>query len=232
VTKERALVIAHRGASAREVENSLAAFRAAGPLGADAVELDVHATADGALIVHHDETIDRRHRIPHLTARQVRDLRLANGEPVPTLSEALDAAGPGLAVFVEVKSVAPQFDERLFDALAHGPNPEGYAVHSFDHRIVRRLGLEHPALRRGVLSASYPVRPLAALEDAGATMLWQERTLVDRALAEALHGAGMELIVWTVDDPAEMRRLLELGVDGLCTNHPDLGRRAVDARAA
>ncbi|HYT04940.1 MAG TPA: glycerophosphodiester phosphodiesterase [Gemmatimonadales bacterium] len=228
----KALVIAHRGASAREVENSLAAFRAAGALGADAVELDIHATADGALIVHHDETIAGRHHIPHLTARQVRELRLANGEPVPTLPQALDAAGTRLAVFVEVKSLAPQFDERLFDALAHGPNASGYAVHSFDHRIIRRLGLERPALPRGVLSSSYLVTPLAALADAGATTLWQERTLVDRALADVLHGAGMRLLVWTVDDPAEMGRLLELGVDGLCTNHPDVGRRAVDARAA
>jgi glycerophosphoryl diester phosphodiesterase len=228
----KALVIAHRGASARELENSLAAFRAAGPLGADAVELDIHATADGILIVHHDETIAGDHHIPHLTGRQVEELRLRNGEPVPTLPEALDAAGLRLAVFVEVKSLPPRFDERLFDALAHGPNPSGYAVHSFDHRIIRRLGLERPALPRGVLSSSYPVRPLAALQDAGAATLWQERTMVDRALAELLHAAGMRLLVWTVDDPAEMRRLLELGVDGLCTNHPEIARQAVDGRAA
>jgi len=68
------------------------------------------------------------------------------------------------------------------------------------------------------------------LEDAGATILWQERSLVDRALVDALHGAALQLIVWTVDDPAEMGRLLELGVDGICTNRPELGRQAVDAR--
>ncbi len=221
-------MIAHRGASAREVENSLAAFRAAAALGADGVELDVHASADGALIVHHDETIAGR-RIAELSADQVRHERLANREPVPTLADVLQAVGPALQVFVEVKSLSPRFDASLLEALGRGPNPAGYAVHGFDHRIVQRLGRERPALRRGVLSASYPVRPLAPLEDAGATMLWQERTLVDRPLADALHGAGMQLIVWTVDDPAEMRRLVELGVDGICTNRPDLGRRVVDA---
>ena len=76
------LVIAHRGASAREVENSLAAFRAAAGLGSDGVELDIHATADGALIVHHDEKIGGVHHIPYLTAKRVRELRLANGEPI------------------------------------------------------------------------------------------------------------------------------------------------------
>jgi glycerophosphoryl diester phosphodiesterase len=228
----RALVIGHRGASAREVENSLAAFRAAATLGADAVELDIHASADGALIVHHDEMIDRRYLIPQVPAKRIRELRLANGEPIPTLAEALEAAGATLQVFVEVKSLAPQFDERLFAALRDGPNPSGYAVHGFDHRIVRRLGQAHPELRRGVLSASYPVEPLTALQDAGATILWQERALVDRALVELLHGAGMTILVWTVDDPADMRRLLELGVDGICTNLPDVGRRAADSLAA
>jgi len=181
------LVVAHRGASAREVENSLAAFRAAMQLGADAVELDVHATADGTLVVHHDEAIAGR-RIPQLTAQQVAELRLSNGEPIPTLAHVLEAIGPRLQVFVEVKSLPPKFDDRLLEALRRGPNPDAYAVHAFDHRIVRRLGARSPALRRGVLSASYPVRPLVALEDAGATVLWQERTLVDRPLVDALHG--------------------------------------------
>jgi len=227
----RPLVVAHRGASAREVENSLAAFRAAAQLGADAVELDVHATADGTLVVHHDEAIAGR-RIPQLTANQVAELRLSNGEPIPTLAQTLEAIGPRLQVFVEVKSLPPMFDDRLLDALCRGPNPDAYAVHAFDHRIVQRLGRQSPALRRGVLSASYPVRPLVALEDADATILWQERTLVDRPLVEAVRGAAMQLIAWTVDDPADMEQLLALGVDGICTNRPEIGRRAVDARAA
>ena len=186
----RPLVIAHRGASGSEVENSLAAFRAAGPKGADAVELDVHATLD----------------------------------------QALQAAGK-LRVFVEIKSVDARFDHRLLAALDRGPNPSGYAIHSFDHRVVQRLGRTRPTLPRGVLSASYPVRPLAPLQDAGAATLWQERSLVDRALVELVHGAGCHLLVWTVDHPADMERLLSLGVDGLCTNLPDVGRRVVDAFA-
>ena len=228
---ERALVIAHRGASARELENSLAAFRAAAALGADAVELDVHATADGVIVVHHDEAI-AGHRIARMTRRQLTELRLANGEPVPTLADVLALLGRALQVFVEVKSLPPQFDETLLSVLRDGPNPPGYAVHAFDHRVVLRLGTVWPGLRRGVLSSSYPVRPLGLLRDAGATILWQERTLVDRSLVDALHDAGMQLIVWTVDDAAEMRQLVEIGVDGICTNRPEVGRRTVDTRAA
>src|SRR2546428_571051 len=84
-----ALVIAHRGASGYELENSLAAFRAAARLGADAVELDVHGTADGALVVHRDETIDGTHHIPRLNARQLQGFRLANSQPIPTLAQPL-----------------------------------------------------------------------------------------------------------------------------------------------
>ena len=225
------LVIAHRGASAYELENSLDAFRAAGRMGADGVELDVHATVDGSLFVHHDATIDG-HSIPRLTTAQATACRLANGEPLPTLEQALHAIGPRLQVFIEVKSLPAAFDERLLETIQHGPNPTGYAVHGFDHRIVRRLGEERPALPRGVLSSAYLVRPLVALQDAGATMLWQERGLVDRPLVEALHGAGCRVFVWTVNEASEMEQLLALGVDGLCTNFPDIGRRTVRAFGA
>jgi len=88
-------------------------------------------------------------RIPQLTATQVAELRLSNGEPIPTLAQTLQAIGPRLQVFVEVKSLPPKFDDRLLDALRQGPNPDAYAVHAFDHRIVQRLGSRSPALRRG-----------------------------------------------------------------------------------
>lgn len=223
----RPLVIAHRGASALEYENSLAAFRLAGRLGADGVELDVHATGDGALVVHHDDTIGGVH-IPTATAEAVRAQRLPNGEAPPLLEEALRAIDPRLRVYVEVKTLPPACDAHLIDVLDAGPHPTGYAVHAFDHRLLARLGALRPGLPRGVLSASYPIRPLVPLVDAGAVGFWMDRALVDGELAALLHIAGAQLIAWTVDDAAEMVRLSGLGVDGLCTNRPDLGRRTMD----
>ena len=90
MSSPRALVIGHRGASAYEYENSRAAFRAARARGADAVELDIHASADGALFVHHDEVVSGVH-ITRADSAQVRALRLPNGESVPTLEDALAA---------------------------------------------------------------------------------------------------------------------------------------------
>jgi len=222
------LVIAHRGASGYEYENSRAAFRAARARGADAIELDIHAAADGVLFVHHDEVVSGVH-ITRSSAAQVRALRLPNGESIPALEDALAVIDPALQVFIEVKSLPPQFDDRLL-AVVDGVGSGGRcAVHGFDHRIVQRLGVARPALVRGVLLASYPLRPLEALQDTGATVLWQEQSLIDAALVDALHTAGYRIYAWTVNDPEDMRRLLALHVDGLCTNVPDVGRRAVQA---
>jgi len=225
------LVIAHRGASSIELENSLAAFRAAAPQGADGVELDIHSTTDGELIVHHDETIGGTH-IAKSTAQTIAGLRLKNGEPVPTLSQALGAIDPRLQVFIEVKTLDPRWDARLFEIMDRGPNPSGYAVHGFDHRIVRRLSEKRRGLRCGVLSSSYLVRPLNAMEDAGASILWQEGSVTDDTLVRTLHDAAAKLFVWTVDEPADLARCVAWGVDGLCTNVPARARKAVDAPRA
>ena len=224
----RPLVIAHRGASGYEVENSLAAFSAAGDRGADAVELDIHATADGALIVHHDERI-AGHLIAHANLHQVREHRLPNGEPVPTLEEALAAIVPRMTAFVEIKGLASRWDEKLFEAIDRTGAPDRVALHGFDHRIIHRMGEKRPLIHRGVLSASYPMQPVRAIEDADAGILWQEAGHVDEALVGAVHAAGFQLFVWVVDEVEAMRRFLSIGVDGLCTNLPDVARGAVDS---
>lgn len=224
------LVIAHRGASSIELENSLAAFRAARGQGADAVELDVHATIDGELVVHHDPSVMGL-PIAQARARDLAALPLANGELIPTLAQALDVLGQ-LKVFVEVKVLDPKWDNRLLETLDHGPNPAGYAVHSFEVPVVRRLGQKRPTLPRGVLAEGPTRNPRQTLDDALAQTLWQERTTLDEQLVKAVHGLKASIIVWTVDNPTDMDRFVRWGVDGICTNHPERARRVVDASQA
>jgi len=224
------LVIAHRGASSIELENSLAAFRAAAGQGADGVELDVHATNDGEIVVYHDPSIMGL-PIAQARMRDLAQLRLLNGEALPTLAQALDVLGK-LRVFVEVKVLDPRWDDRLLATLDNGPNPGGYAVHSFAFHVVRRLGQKRPSLPRGVLSEVATKNPKQTLEDASAQTLWQERATLDEALVKTVHGLGAGIIAWTVDNPGDMERLVSWGVDGLCTNHPERARRVVDASRA
>jgi len=224
------LVIAHRGASSIELENSLAAFRAARGQGADGVELDVHATIDGEIVVHHDPAIMDL-PIAQTRATDLATVPLANGEPIPTLAQALDVLGT-LRVFVEVKVLDPRWDDRLLATLDRGPNPAGYAVHSFLEPVIRRLGEKRPTLQRGILSEVRSPSAKQILADAAAQTLWPEQSTIDQRLVQTVHGLGATLIAWTVDNPADMERLVRWEVDGLCTNHPERARRVVDASRA
>jgi len=222
----RPCVIAHRGASGYEYENSLAAFRRAVTLDADGVELDVHATRDGRLVVHHDPALPGLGPIRGLDLAAMRQVRLPNGEPVPLLSEVLDLMG-NREVWVEVKALDPAWDEALLATLQQGPAPARYAVHSFDHRLVARLATRQPGLRRGVLLSAYLADPVSAMDAVGATTLWQEWHFVDEDLVRTIHAAGRALVAWTVNELADLRRLACLGVDGLCGNYPDRIRVAI-----
>lgn len=218
-------IVAHRGASGIATENSLAAFRAAIALGADGVELDVHAAADGTIIVHHDFVLPGLGPIRDLTASSLAAYRLPNGEPLPTLAAALEVL-PAVDAYIEVKALPPEHDAALLAALGGAAGPRRIQLHSFDHRIVHRLA---PKARCpiGVLQASYPLDPAAVVRATGAAALWQEAHLIDQALVDAVHAAGARVIAWTVNDPALARRLARLGVDALCGNWPDQLRSAV-----
>ena len=224
------LVIAHRGASSTELENTLAAFRAAIAQRADAVELDVHATLDGEIVVHHDPSVLGL-PIAQARWRDLAALPLSNGEHIPTLGQALDVLGT-LKVFVEVKVLDPRWDDRLLEILDRGPNPSGYAVHSFAYHVVRRLAEKRPTLPCGILSEVRTKSPKQTLVDAKAQTLWQERGTVDEALVKTVHGLKATIIAWTVDNPSDMEQLVRWGIDGICTNHPGRGRQVVDASRA
>jgi glycerophosphoryl diester phosphodiesterase len=222
-------VIAHRGASGYEYENSRAAFRRAIMLDANGVELDVHATRDGALVVHHDPDVPGVGPIALLTQAEAKQLRIRNGETLPLLQEVLDLVGDH-DVWVEVKTLPPAHDRALLAVLEDGPAPARYAVHSFDHRIVRRLGEACPSLRRGVLLSAYLDDPVGALKAVGATVLWQEWQQIDQELVRRVHEAGAQIIAWTVNEIGDIERLARLGVDGLCGNYPDRIRVALAVR--
>ena len=225
----RPSVIAHRGASGYEYENSRAAFRRAIMLDADGVELDVHATRDGGIVVHHDPEIPGVGPIAELSLAEARQLRIPNGEPLPLLPEILELVGDR-DVWVEVKGLPPACDPGFLAILDQGPAPHRYAIHSFDHRIVHRLGEIRPELRRGILLSAYLRDPVGVMRAVGATTLWQEWQQVDQELVTQVHEAGCTVVAWTVNDIGDLDRMVRLGVDGLCGNYPDRIRVAIAPR--
>ena len=225
----RPSVIAHRGASGYEYENSRAAFRRAVMLDADGIELDVHSTRDGGIVVHHDPDIPGIGPIGGLSLSEARQLKIPNGEQLPLLSEILELVG-NRDVWVEVKSLPALHDQKLLEVLDRGPAPDRYAIHSFDHRIVYRLGEARPPLRRGILLSAYLRDPVSVMRAVGATVLWQEWTQVDQELVSQVHEAGGTIVAWTVNELGDLDRMVRLGVDGLCGNYPDRIRVAIAPR--
>jgi glycerophosphoryl diester phosphodiesterase len=212
--------IGHRGVSGHHPENSLEAFRAAAGAGLDGVELDVHATADGVLLVHHDPEVPGVGRIAAVSADRLASARLPNGEAIPSLGDALSALA-GLRVWIEIKDLDPRWDDRLLAVIRAAGPPDRFAVHGFDHRIVARLRRLAPWLEGGILSTSYPVDPLLDLRAADARTYWMVWPMIDADLVATVHRAGGLVIAWTVNDRETAAALRRLGVDGLCGNYPE-----------
>jgi glycerophosphoryl diester phosphodiesterase len=198
-------------------------------LDADGVELDIHATRDGGIVVHHDPIFPGVGPIAQLTQREARQVLLRNGETLPLLSEILGLVGDR-DVWVEVKTLPELYDPGLLAVLDQGPAPERYAVHSFDHRIVHRLGQARPSLRRGILLSAYLRDAVSVMQSVGATTLWQEWQQIDQELVTRVHEAGGSVIAWTVNEIGDLDRMVRLGVDGLCGNYPDRIRVAIATR--
>ena len=218
------IVIAHRGASAAFPENTIEAFRGALAVGSDWVELDARRTADGALVVHHDAHLPDGRVIVELT----RDELPAS---VPTLAEALDAC-EGMGVNIEIKNNAPDPDfdphERVADGVIALLEEQGgrdeVLISSFNLATLLHLRNRAPQLDTALLVVEPPEDVVEQLVAAGHEALHPYDWFTSPELVERCHAAGLRVNVWTVDDPTRMQDLLDLGVDGLCTNVPDVAR--------
>jgi glycerophosphoryl diester phosphodiesterase len=229
----RPTVVAHRGASAQAQENTVEAFRLAGVLGADAIELDARRTADGAVIVHHDAHLADGRAIVELAAAELPAY-------LPSLTDALDACGD-LVVNIEIKNVPQDPDHDESEAVAAEVVAE-VARREWQDRVLVSSFSMATIDRVRELDATIPTAFLVYWHDDKAKLVestirhghrilhpWDG--LVDAELMSAAHGAGLVVNVWTVDDPDRMRQLIELGVDGIVTNEPDTARKVVDGSA-
>jgi glycerophosphoryl diester phosphodiesterase len=226
-------VIAHRGASAAAPENTIEAFRLARELGADWVELDARRTADGAVIVHHDAHLPDGRAIVELARA---DLPAS----VCDLADALDAC-EGMSINIEIKNwpTDPDFDaseqvaEQVVALVRERSLHDRVLVSCFHLPTIDRIRALDPSLRTAFLHVLIDRSwddLAAAVAAAGHVALHPWDGLVDEALVAAATAHGLEVNVWTVDDPVRMAQLVELGVHGLCTNVPDVARGVLEGR--
>ncbi|MEO6570357.1 MAG: glycerophosphodiester phosphodiesterase [Ilumatobacteraceae bacterium] len=224
------LVIAHRGASAAAPENTVEAFRLAVGMGADGIELDVRRTVDDVLVVHHDAHVDGDAAICRLR----RDELPAS---IPSLHEALDAC-VGAFVNIEIKNDPsdPDFDPddqvavAVAARLAAIDTSSRWLISSFRLATVDAMRRLLPAVRTAwlVMDAAPDVLAITSASGHVAVHPWVHD--VTEASIRAAHALGLAVNIWTCDDPDRMRDLIAWGVDGICTNRPDVAlavRRSV-----
>jgi glycerophosphoryl diester phosphodiesterase len=226
LTADRPLIIGHRGASADAPENTLAAFALALEQGADGVELDVQLCADGVPVVMHDDTVDRTcdgaGRVSDLTLAELQLLSIAGDHPIPTLDDVFALLGRRALYNVELKALGLS-DGGLAAAVARV-----IAAHNVADRVL--ISSFSPFTVHAAQRAMPAGVPVALLRERRATRLAHallraaadhpEYRLVDEALMAWARRRGLRVNVWTLDDPAEARRLIRLGVHGIITNRP------------
>lgn len=229
------LIIAHRGASADAPENTMAAFALAAELGAHGVEFDVRLSADGNIVIMHDDTVDRTTngsgRVSEFSVAALRELDAGMGQPVPTLDEVFEAFGPSMLYNVELKEFG-LWGRGLESAVAD--RIDAYHVHnqvlvsSFNPLSVRRARRQLSATTMtGLVWMKGPRNLLHLLAPSHADH--PHYSLVDEAYMAWARERGLRVHVWTVDDAEEARRLAALGVQALITNKPRDMVAALDA---
>ena len=219
-------VIAHRGASRAEPENTVQAFRRAAQMGSDAAELDVRRTRDGVLVVHHNPDLRDGRVIVHTDAADL-------PPSVPTLQAALDACA-GMWVNVEIKNDTNEPDFDATDAIAdqtmalliERDEHQRWVVSSFRIETIDRCRAIADelklAIRTAWLTSVVPVDVSAMLVQRGHVALHPWVRLLSRDVIDDCHANGLQVNTWTCDDPDRMRELIEWGIDGICTNQPEV----------
>jgi glycerophosphoryl diester phosphodiesterase len=238
--RDRPLVIAHRGASSERPENTLAAYERALELRADMIEIDLHRSRDGHVVVTHDAELrglGGSGEVGEATLAEIRRLDAGEGQRVPTLDEVLDGFGARIPFNLEIKQARggpyPGLEAAAVAAVrARGIVAQTLFSSFYDPVLARLRAAAGEARIALLLSRRYPVDPLARARALGAEAINPEDPLVTPDLVAEAHAAGLAVHPFTVDDEARMRELLAWGVDGMFTNHPGRLRRLVDAGAA
>jgi glycerophosphoryl diester phosphodiesterase len=256
-TRQRPLVYAHRGGAALRPENTIAAFDHGLELGADGLEIDVHLSRDGVVVVHHDagleRTTDSRGPVTAFTAAELARVDAGywfqgpsngpeefpfrgRGVSIPTLGDVLRRY-PAARFIIELKMNDPELAHRTIDEIRAAGAVDRVTLGAFGGRVLRAARAYEPRIPTGAgteetrwaLYRSWIRWPLGRTryrefqvpERAGAT------TIVTPRFVTYAHRAGLAVKVWTVDDPADMRRLLDWGADGLITDRPDVAAEIV-----
>ncbi len=228
-------VLAHRGVSPGQPENTLSAFQRAIELGADGVELDVRLSADGVPVVIHDDRLERttngQGRVGDLTAAELQRLDAGDGQGIPTLQEVIEVIGPEALLNAELKGKGS--GSATLDVLTT-LDPDRWAISSFDWDVLRALRARSSEAVVWPVSFVADEAVIRTAQELGADVISLHQAAIDSEVAARLEQHGLGMMAWTVNAPARAEELGRLGVVAICTDDPPrvrtVGSRDVPAR--
>ena len=222
--ERRIAIIGHRGAMGLEPENSFSSFERAISLGCNMIEMDARCTLDGKIVIMHDETVERtsdgKGTVSRMPLAELKNIRLSNGEEIPTLDEILERFGDRCILNIDLKdensvlsSCAAVHRMKLLDSVIFS---------SFHSPWLVKAKLKYPHARTAFISDDRSldlVRIAVATEAEGINT---SARITNRKLIEKAHESGLKINVWTVNRPWQMRKFMRLGADGIITDRPDI----------
>lgn len=219
------VIVAHRGASGYEPANTLRAFERAIQMGAPALELDVHVSKSGDLVVIHDYTTQDKKKVSELTTQELKKYDLGNGEHIPLLSQVFDLVNQRAVINVELKgpgTAAPVAKLINYYIKEKKWNPKNFLVSSFDHYRVREFNTRAPLVPTGVIFESNPIGYALNATRAGAHYAIGYYEFLTPEFIKDAHIRGIKVYSYTVNDKETAQKLIDMNIDGIITNYPDL----------
>lgn len=222
--QRKVAVTSHRGAGSLEPENTLRALQRAIDLGADQIEIDAQLTKDGHLILMHDSTVDRTTngtgKIAELTFAAIRQLDAGNGEHVPTLDEALALVNGKAILQIELKG--PGTAEPVVRTIINAGREDQVILTSFIHQELREAHRLNPGIQLGALWGRLPADVVQQTKQLGVQALHVWHEFIDQRLVIEAHAQGLLVRAWNTSKEEDMRRLIDLGVDAIGSDRPDI----------
>ncbi|WP_421813069.1 glycerophosphodiester phosphodiesterase [Flagellimonas sp.] len=228
MTNSKPLVIGHRGAMGHETENTLASVQKAMELGVDMIEIDVFNISSGETVVFHDEKVDRlansTGNIEEYNIVQVRQLTLQGGHKIPMLQDVLKLMNNEVALNIELKGggTANRVNHIVnYYIEKEGWSLENFVISSFKWDELRAIRDINKDIKIAVLTEKDPLEAIEVAKELNAVAINPHFKALTRENTAKIQSEGFKVYTWTVNEPEDIKRMIEFGVDGIITNYPE-----------
>ena len=228
MTNSKPLVIGHRGAMGHETENTLASIQKALDLDVDMIEIDVFRIKSGEIVVFHDETVDRLANsggnIEEYNISQVRQLILEGSHKIPMLQDVLKLINNQVALNIELKgsNTADKVNQIVnYYSENQGWSPENFVISSFKWDELKVMREKNKDIKIAVLTEKNPLEAIEVAKELNAFAINPNFRTLTKENTSKIQSEGFKVYTWTVNEPEDIQKMTEFGVDGIITNYPE-----------